>query len=134
MTTRDEAVGVARDYLAALSGDDPDAVADLVSADFVNEHLSALGAGCTGREEYRRRLPGFFASLPDRTYRVVDVVAEERQDRTEVVARYQLTATPDGTPIDIGGVMWITVRDGAIAERVDCWDGVHFLRQTGHDV
>jgi ketosteroid isomerase-like protein len=129
-----EAVALVGEYLAALSGTDPDAVADLVADDFVNEHLGALGSGCIGRKEYRRRLPEFFASLPGRAYRLVDAIVEHRADHTVVVVHYRLTATVDGRRVDLGGMMWITVRSGEIARRIDSWDGVTFLRQTGHDV
>jgi ketosteroid isomerase-like protein len=130
----DDPVALAGEYLAALSGTDPDLVAGLVAEDFVNEHLGALGSGCTGRDEYRRRLPGFFAALPDRSYRVVDAVVERRDDHTVVVVHYRLTASVEGRDVDLGGMMWITVRSGKIARRIDCWDGVAFLRQTGREV
>jgi steroid delta-isomerase-like uncharacterized protein len=123
---------VARRYLQALSGDDPDAVAALVSDDFRNEHLSALGSNSLGRDEYRRRLPGFMTTLAGRRYDVIDVVHEDRDDGSaEVVVWYRLTATAEGVAIDIPGMMWITVADGAITRRVDCWDSQTFLRQTG---
>jgi ketosteroid isomerase-like protein len=44
---------------------------------------------------------------------------------------YRMTATQDGKPIDIAGVMHFTLRDGHIARRVDYWDGVTYLRQVG---
>jgi ketosteroid isomerase-like protein len=129
-----EALAVARTYLEALGGEDPDAVADLVAADFVNEHLGALGTGCVGRDEYRRRLPDFFATLPERSYELVDAVVQERDGGSDVVVRYRLTAHADGHPVDLGGMMWIAVRDGRIARRIDSWDGLTFLRQTGRAI
>jgi ketosteroid isomerase-like protein len=126
-----DALAVAGAYLDALGGEDPDAVAELVDADFVNEHLSALGSGCTGRDEYRRRLPGFFDSLPERSYQLVDAIATARDGGSDVVVRYRLTARVDGHRVDLGGMMWIAVRGGRITRRIDCWDGLTFLRQTG---
>lgn len=127
------AADLARRYLHALGGEDPEAVVALVATDFENEHLAELGAGCVGREEYRRRLQGFFADLVGRHYRIDDLVTETRDDRTEVVIRYLLTATSEGTRIEIPGVMWISVAGGLIAKRIDCWDSLTFLRQTGAD-
>jgi hypothetical protein len=100
-----------------------------VTDDFVNEHLSELGSGCVGRDEYRRRLPGFLAEFGDLRYTVEAISALDRVG--EVVARYRLTATYETMPIDIVGVMWFAVRDGKVARRTDVWDSLTFLRQTG---
>ncbi len=118
---------IATGYLQALGGDDPDAVIAFVSDDFRNEHFSALGSNSTGRDEYRRRLPGFMDAFRGRHYEIEAVVEQRR----EVVARYRLTAESEGTPIDIPGMMWITVDNGLITRRIDCWDSLTFLRQTG---
>ncbi len=93
----------------------------------MNEHTSALGDPCEGRDEYRRRLPGFLARLPGVRYDVEDLVA----DGDRVVAAYRISGTSDGTPFSLRGVMWFLVRDGAIAKRTDYWDSLSFLRQTG---
>lgn len=122
---------VAGAYLRALGSDDPAEVTALVAGDFVNEHLSALGSGSRGRDEYRRRLPGFMADLAGRHYEVVDLVCEQRGDTAEVVVRYRLTAKCDGADIDVPGVMWLRVRGELITHRADCWDSLTFLRQTG---
>ena len=42
-----------------------------------------------------------------------------------------MRARVDGTPIEIGGVMRLTVTDGLIERRVDYFDSLTFLRQTG---
>lgn len=116
-----------RSYLASFAGGDIDAIAGHVTADFVNEHTAALGSSCVGVEEYRRRLPGFLASMPGLRYEVEDVVA----DGPRVVAQYTLHATVDGRPICVRGAMRFDVRDGRIARRVDYWDSLVFLRQAG---
>jgi ribokinase len=116
------------EYLAAFGTGDPERVAELVTDDFVNEHASALGAGCVGRDEYRRRLPGFLASMPGLHYEVEQIVA----DGDTVAAPYVLTATSDGSPVRLRGVMVIDTRDGLVARRTDYWDALTFLRQTGH--
>jgi steroid delta-isomerase-like uncharacterized protein len=125
-------VDVVRRYLAAFGSGDPDAVAACVTDDFVNEHLSELGSGCAGRDEYRRRLPGFLSTFAGARYTIVDIGALDRTDAVEaVVARYRFEATYEGTPIDIPGVMWFEVRDDRVARRTDLWDSLTFLRQTG---
>lgn len=117
---------VAATYLASFATADPDRIAVLVTEDFVNEHASALGGGCRGRDQYRERLPGFLASLPGLRYEVEQLVV----DGNTVAAAYRLTATSDDHPVDIRGVMMIEVRDGLVAARTDYWDSLTFLRQT----
>jgi steroid delta-isomerase-like uncharacterized protein len=121
------AAAVARDYVESFASGDPDAIAAHVTDDFVNEHTAALGSGCVGRDEYRRRLPGFLATFSGLRYDVEDVVA---QDERATVA-YTMRATHDEHPITIRGVMRIEVRDGKVARRVDYWDALTFLEQTG---
>lgn len=113
-------------YLAALSAADVDAVVDLVTDDFHNEHTSALGSSCHGRDEYRSRLPGFLGQFVGLRYEVVDTLVEGHR----ASVRYRMTATFDGHGIDIPGVMLFEVRDGRIARRTDVWDSLTFLRQT----
>lgn len=133
------ATEVALAYLAALGGDDPDAVTALVADGFRNQHHAELGSGSDGRDEYANRLPGFFAGFPNRRYDVVEVVAGPTADNTgaavgpgtEVVVNYRFGADVEGTRIDIPGVMWITVEDGLVTRRLDCWDSLTFHRQTG---
>ncbi len=114
-------------YLEAFATGDPDAVAAFVTDDFVNEHTAALGTGCIGIDEYRRRLPGFLASMPGLHYVIEDVMAED--DR--VVAAYTLHTTMNDRPIAVRGVMRFVVRDGRIAHRIDYWDSLVFQRQAG---
>jgi hypothetical protein len=130
MTSR---VDVARGYLAAFATGEPEQVARWVTDDFVNEHLSALGSGCVGRDEYRRRLPGFLGTFVRARYTVLDVVVGDPAEAPDgaVVARYRFEAEYEGTRIDIPGVMWFDVRDGLVARRTDVWDALTFLRQTG---
>ena len=114
-------------YLAAFSTGQPDQVAANVTDDFVNDHASALGSGCQGIDEYRRRLPDFLASLPGLRYDVEQLIV----DGPTVAAPYRLTATSDGKPVELRGVMVIETRAGKVAERTDYWDALTFLRQTG---
>lgn len=114
-------------YLAALSSGDPDAVVELVTEDFENEHTSELGSGLRGRANYAERLPGFLAQFAALHYEVVETIAEG----DSVAIRYRLTANFEGHPLDIPGVMLFHVVDGLIARRTDIWDSLTFLRQTG---
>jgi ketosteroid isomerase-like protein len=117
-------VGVAdviRGYVAALNAGDVDAVVAHVTADFVSEHTSAIGESFTGRDEYRARLPKFFALLPECHYEIEDLVIDG--DRAAVP--YTLRAAA----VVVRGVFLFTCRDGLIARRVDYWDSAEFLRQ-----
>ncbi|MFK7917032.1 MAG: nuclear transport factor 2 family protein [Ilumatobacter sp.] len=133
-------VEVALAYVSALGGDDTSRVARLVSEDFRNEHHAELGSGCIGRDEYSRRLPSFFAAFANRHYEVVETAVGELHgdarsavpdSKREVIVRYRFGADIEGTRIDIPGVMWISVRNGQVARRLDCWDSLTFHRQTG---
>jgi steroid delta-isomerase-like uncharacterized protein len=118
---------ICRGYLEAFSSGRPEAVSAFVTDDFINEHTAALGGGCVGIEEYRRRLPGFLASMPGLRYDIEDVVA----DGPRVVAAYTLRTTVNDRPIAVRGVMRFLVRDGHIAHRTDYWDSLVFQRQAG---
>ena len=118
-------------YLASFATGNADAVARCVTDDFVNEHLSELGSSCEGRDEYRRRLPGFLGTFVGARYTVVALAEVSSPDDQDVVVRYRFEATHEAMPISIPGIMWFTIRDGLIARRTDLWDSLTFLRQTG---
>lgn len=118
-------------YLAAFATGDPEAVAAHVTDDFVNEHLAALGSGCVGIDEYRRRLPGFMASMPGLRYDVADPQRDVIAQDDRVCIGYVLHAVVQGVPVRVPGVMRFDLRDGRIARRVDCWDSLVFQRQVG---
>jgi len=118
---------VAASYLASFASGDPEAVAAHVSDGFANVHTSALGLPSDGRAEYRARLADFLATFAGLTYEVEEILVEG--DR--VAAAYVMRARADGTPFKIRGVMRLTVRDGLIERRVDYFDSLSFLRQTG---
>lgn len=119
-------------YLRSFERADPDAIAAFVTDGFVNDHASALGSGCVGRDEYRRRLPGFLASMPGLRYEPgVPIV-----DGARVAAPYELHAsgrTPDGAevPVRVRGVMLLEFEGELIASRLDVWDALTYLRQVG---
>lgn len=98
-----------------------------VSEDFSNVHTSALGDPCQGRAAYRERLPGFLSRMAGVSYEVEDILVEG--DR--VAAAYLMRAEHEGRPIEIRGVFRLVVRNGLITERVDYFDSLTFLRQTG---
>lgn len=121
------AADLATEYLAGLSAHDADRVADLVAVDFVNEHTGVMGEGCVGREVYRERLAGFFSQLADLNYQLESLIV----DGGRVAAPYVLTATIDGTPIRVRGVMIIETANGYITRRTDYWDGLTVTQQLG---
>jgi len=116
-------------YLASFARADADAIAAHVAPGFHNEHTSALGSSSTGRAEYRRRLPGFLTSFPGLAYEVETVIA----DGNHVAVAYRMTATADGHPVAVRGVMIIEVDDGLVAGRTDYWDSLGYLRQVSPD-
>ncbi len=118
---------ICRRYLESFATGDPDVVASFVSEDFINEHTSALGSGCQGKDEYRRRLPGFIASMPGLIYEVESQITEGDQ----VANAYTLRARVNEREIAVRGMMRITVRNGLITDRTDYWDSKSFLQQAG---
>jgi ketosteroid isomerase-like protein len=114
-------------YLAAFQTGDPDEIASHVSDDFENVHKSALGDSCTGRAEYRKRLPLFLSAFTGLRYELLETVAEG--DR--VAAAYLMRAVHDGVPIQIPGMFSFVITGGLITRRVDYFDSLTFLRQTG---
>ena len=62
------------------------------------------------------------------------MIEQRRDSCTELAVRYRFEADYDGMQIEIPGVMWFSVRDDVITKRVDTWDSLTFLKQTGqHD-
>jgi ketosteroid isomerase-like protein len=118
---------VVASYLRSFASGDPDEVARHVAEQFVNEHATALGTGCVGHDEYRRRLPAFLASLPGLAYEIEQLIV----DGDRAAAAYRMTASPPEGPVDIRGVMVVEVADGLVARRTDYWDSLTYLRQTG---
>ncbi|MEO8692617.1 MAG: nuclear transport factor 2 family protein [Acidimicrobiales bacterium] len=118
---------VARSYLDAFATGDADAVAAHVTDDFVNEHTAALSSSCTGKTEYRRRLPDFLASFAGVRYEIDDVLTEG----DKVAAAYTMRATYEGHEIAVRGVMRMRIHDGLVAHRVDYYDALGFLQQIG---
>ncbi len=98
-----------------------------MSEGFSNVHTSALGSPSQGRMQYLDRLGEFLTTFSGLTYEAVDIVVEG--DRA--AAAYVMRAEVDGTPIEIGGVMRLTITDGLIERRVDYFDSLTFLHQTG---
>lgn len=115
------------DYIEALNGGDADRIAACVTEDFVNEHTSAVGHSLTGRAAYRERLPRFLGEMQELHYEVEDLIVEGER----CAVPYTMTGAWCGHRFRIRGIFRILVRDGLIAHRVDYWDSLDFLRQTG---
>ena len=114
-------------YLNAFATGDPNAVTAMVTDDFVNEHTAALGSGCTGKDEYVRRVPGFLASMPGLRYEIEDVAA----DGERVYAAYTLHTHVNERDVAVRGVMRFIVRGELVAKRIDYWDSMVFKQQAG---
>lgn len=114
-------------YLEAFATADPEAVTAMVTDDFVNEHTAALGSGCTSKDAYCRRVPGFLASMPGLRYEIEDLAA----DGNNVYAAYTLHAHVNDRDVAVRGVMHFRVRGELIAQRTDYWDSLMFQRQAG---
>jgi ketosteroid isomerase-like protein len=114
-----------RAYLASFAARDPDAIAALVTDDFENEHVAALGTGTVGRAGYRARLPTFLDDFPGLRYEIEEVLV----DGDRAAAAYTLHAAPGSRVVQVRGVMRVLVRDGLIARRVDYWDALGYLHQ-----
>jgi ketosteroid isomerase-like protein len=116
---------VARSYLESFASGDPTTIVSHVADGFLNEHTSALGSGCVGKAAYHERLPGFLGAMPGLRYDVESVMVQG----DEAAAFYTLRA--DGG-VEVRGCMHLWVDgDGLIARRVDYWDSLTYLRQTG---
>ena len=98
-----------------------------MSDDFSNEHTSALGSPSRGKAAYQERLADFLATFSGLTYEAADIIVEG----DGAAAAYVMRARVDGTPIEIQGIMRLTIRGGLIERRVDYFDSLTFLRQTG---
>ncbi len=118
---------VAATYLAAFGTGDPDAVTSMVTDDFVNEHTSAMGSGCEGKEEYARRVPNFLKNMPQLRYDVEEIVAEG--DR--VFAAYTLHTHVNNRDVAVRGVMRFRIEGDLVAHRTDYWDSMIFKQQAG---
>lgn len=114
-------------YLHSFSKANPALVASHVTSDFINRHLSILGAGCEGKEVYEQRLADFFGSFQGIAYQVSSVVADSRIG----AAQYVMTFSVGDKPISISGMMWFEFKGKLISKRIDCWDSLNYLMQTG---
>lgn len=118
---------VAASYLASFSSGDPEAIAAHVSADFVNEHTSALGDPCRTRAVYAERLAGFLDRFADLSYEPEEILT----DGDRVAVAYVMRARCEGRPFEIRGVFRMRITEGLITHRTDYFDSLSFLRQTG---
>lgn len=118
--------GLARSYFDSFATGDPQRIAAHVSEDFSNEHTASLGSGCTGRDAYLERLPGFLSDMAGLRYDIEHLVVSG----SDVAVFYTMTARWQGrTPIEIRGAQRLEIMDGAITRRVDYWDSKVFLDQ-----
>ena len=115
--------------MSSFEDGDPDEIAAHVSDDFENVHKSALGDSCIGRAAYRDRLPAFLSAFEGLSYELLETVTEGNRG----AAAYLMRAVHDGAPVEIPGMFNFVVADGLIRRRVDYFDSLTFLRQTGRE-
>ena len=127
MGIENEPLEVVASYLASFTTGDPDAIAAHVSEDFKNIHTSALGDSSSGQAAYREQMPRFLNSFNDVTYQLVETFVVGNR----VAAAYTMRADHLGLPIEIHGMFRFTISEGQITQRVDYFDSLTFLRQTG---
>ena len=125
MSNRD----IALKYIESFSSGDPNAIVSHVAEDFQNNQISILGDDCTGRDAYRKRLVGFLAGFRDLRYSTDKIIAEDNN----IAIAYTMKFEENNRPIEIQGVMLLTIEEGLITVRTDYWDGISYLRQTGID-
>ena len=123
MTNRE----IALSYLKSFTTGDSNEIASYVAEDFQNNQISLLGTGCTGRDKYRERLAGFLSAFRQIQYTAEEVIV----DANKVALAYRMTFEDNDRPIEVRGVMLMTIEEGMITVRTDYWDGLSYLRQTG---
>ena len=127
MGIADEPLEVVASYLASFATGDPDAIVAHVSEDFENIHTSALAEPSSGRAAYRERLPDFLNEFDGVAYEIVETFAEGNR----VATAYTMRADYHGSRIEIQGMFRFLVSEGLVARRVDYFDSLRFLQQTG---
>lgn len=125
MSNRD----IALKFLESFSSGNPDSIVSFVAEGFQNNQISILGDNCTGRDAYRKRLVGFLSGFHDLRYSADQVIVEDES----VAVAYTMKFEEHSRPIEIQGVMILTIEEGLITVRSDYWDGLSYLRQTGVD-
>jgi steroid delta-isomerase-like uncharacterized protein len=126
---------VARAYFDALTAQDPDAMAALWHEHGV-EDVVPLGV-FDGPEGVRRLFRDLFAAVPDFTFTVQRVMADEGA----AVVEWSATGTFDGGPfngieptgktLSLRGSDWVEVEDGKIVRNTGYYDGAAFARGIG---
>ena len=114
-------------YLESFTSADPDTIASHVCENFENVHTSALGDSCFGRASYRDRLPKFLSDFVGVTYELVEAIAENNR----VAVAYVMRAKHQELAVEINGAFLFVVEDRSIKRRVDYFDSLTFLKQTG---
>ena len=117
---------IIRSYLDSFASGDPALVAGHVTDDFKNVQVGLLGTGCSGADTYAKRLVGFLGAFTNLKYEIEELIV----DGDKVAAAYRMTFTDNNRPMEIEGVMVMTIRDGRIAVRKDYWDGLSHIRQA----
>jgi hydroxyacylglutathione hydrolase len=127
---------VARSYFDAAARGDVDAMVACWAPEGGIERISAIGE-LSVPDELRAFFEGLFKAVPDNTFEVLDLVAEENK----VAVRWRSTGTfcggpfqgiePTGARIGLEGIDLLTIEDGLIRRNDAYYDGTQFASQVG---
>ena len=120
-------VDISLSYLKSFSSGDPILVASHVTDDFENNQMGVIGERIKGKAAYIQRLKSFLIKFKELRYSASNIIAEAEK----VAIAYDMSCSVHGHPIQMQGVMMITIANELIRERSDYWDGLSFLKQTG---
>jgi steroid delta-isomerase-like uncharacterized protein len=124
-----------RSYFEAMARRDAGAMAEHWRADGVEE-VVPVGI-LRGRDEIRAFFEQTFAAIPDAATTLTRVVAGDRSAAAEWRLAGHFTGTsfqgiePNGKPVELRGLDFIEIEDGAISSLTAYYDTATFARQVG---
>jgi steroid delta-isomerase-like uncharacterized protein len=130
------AAELAREYFGHVSDRDPDAMAEMVHEDVVEEFV-VLGT-YHGREALRDFFDELFTAVPDSEFEVETI---HDVDHDTAIGQWHLTGTfeggrfegiePTGSRLDFRGIDVLEFEDGLLKHNTIYYDGLTFVRQVG---
>ncbi|MEY7851589.1 ester cyclase [Natrarchaeobius sp. A-rgal3] len=135
MPTDESMAVVRRDIETVWNEADLEAIADLVTEDFVY-YNPMVTEDVEGPEGYRWLVENFRGAMSDFEMETESMVADD----TTVATRFRTTGThdgellgvePTGAEISVTGMMFDRIEDGRLSERYVNDDALGFMRQLG---
>jgi predicted ester cyclase len=118
-------------------GRDPEAVAELVSEDFVRHGPEWEGGDTHGPEAMKQALTGFLAIFPDLTQEIVeqDIRGDKGYLRLKTSGTHTgaplLGVEPSGTRVEFPCLWEIRAQDGKVAEEWVAYDSLYVMMRIG---